>query len=104
LNSFCEGEVSVGNQCLRVTWNVKTIQLLQLVLNLFFSHIEIDWDYSGTRTLKELNVRCFNELFGWEWIDNIFRELGLVLSLFKYFILSSDKFLLPFSMLGHRLR
>lgn len=99
MNSLCEGEVTMGNEGLRVTWDIETIQLLKLVLNLLVSLIEVDWDHSGSSGLKELDMGGFDELFSWEWIHNVLGELSLFLSLPENFILSSDKFLVPFAML-----
>ena len=98
LNSFSIGIVYPSNKVLRGSWNINTIQLLQLSFERLIIHVEVDGNYASSSTLQEFDMRCFDELFSWEWINDIIGKQCLILSIFKYFILNSEKFFIPRSL------
>ena len=49
-------ELCVHVCCLGVTWDVETVQLLKLPLQLLLRHSVVEVDYSGAGGLEELNI------------------------------------------------
>ena len=95
LDSFGIWIINTSNKILGASWNVNTIQLFQFLFKFLVIHIEVNWYNASSSTLQELNMRCLDELFCWEWINNIIGKQCLILSFFKYFILNSEKFFVP---------
>ena len=98
LNSFSVGIVYPRYKVLRGSRNINTIQLLQLSFERLIIHVEVDGNYASSSTLQEFDMRCFDELFSWEGINDIIGKQCLILSIFKYFILNSEKFFIPRSL------
>lgn len=97
------GEVAVRDEGLRITRNIQSIQLAQLVLHLLFVLIKVDGNNAGTCTFQEFYNRCFNKLLAWVRVENIVSENGLIFPLVPHLILDSQEFLVPFAFSGQGL-
>lgn len=95
LHLLCEGEVPVRYEGLRVAWNVKAIELLQLVLHFLDIHVKVNWYDSGSSTFQELDNGSLNKLFCGERINNLVGMLGQPFSPAPFSLLNPLKLIMP---------
>ena len=77
LHSFCELEVVFSNEGLGVTWNVQSVEMLELSGDLLRRLAEVNWDHSGSCALQELNMSDLDELVLGENVLKVQVSLGL---------------------------